>query len=152
MVATLFAALPANAQDSSSPAEPSAETAKPAPDEPPGGKRVLGVLPNYRTADESAVGTPLSAGHKFYIASKDSFDYPLVLLGRRDGWYRTTGESKTLLSDKVWPAYGRRLGYWICGSGNRQHDDRGAVPVMLHQDPRYFRRGEGSKVRVLFTL
>src|SRR5579871_826009 len=48
--------------------------------EPPGGKRVFGVLPNYRTADASLEGTVLPAKQKFYIAAKDSFDYPLVLL------------------------------------------------------------------------
>src|SRR5579864_6402200 len=49
--------------------------------EPPGGNRVLGVLPNYRTADKSLEGTTISAGHKMKIAAKDSFDYPLMGIG-----------------------------------------------------------------------
>jgi hypothetical protein len=46
--------------------------------EPPGGKRVFGVLPNYRTVDESQVTGPLTVGQKFTIVRKDSFDFPLV--------------------------------------------------------------------------
>jgi len=50
------------------------------PSEPPGGNRVFGVLPNYRTADASLEGTVLTNRAKLTIASKDSFDYPLVAL------------------------------------------------------------------------
>src|SRR5260370_27423118 len=50
------------------------------PPEPPGGNHVFGVLPNYRTVNESEVKGPLTNRQKLSIASKDSFDYPLVLL------------------------------------------------------------------------
>src|SRR5437588_12347915 len=43
-------------------------------------KRVFGVLPNYRTANETGTYTPITVKQKFSIASKDSFDYPLVLV------------------------------------------------------------------------
>src|SRR5450631_404717 len=60
--------------DSSQPAvEPSAAPA-PAID-----KRIFGVLPNYRTADGTAPFVPITTRHKFYIAAKDSFDYPVYL-------------------------------------------------------------------------
>src|SRR5450631_1846332 len=55
-----------------------AATAQPA--EHPGGNRVFGVLPNYRTADASQENTVLTARQKLKIAAKDSFDYPLVFL------------------------------------------------------------------------
>ena len=152
MVATLFASLPASAQDSSSPAEPPAETAKPAPDEPPGGKRVLGVLPNYRTADESAVGTPLSAGHKFYIASKDSFDYPLVLLAAGMAGIGQMANQNPSFGQGL-AGYGRRLGTGYADQAIGNMMTEGLFPVLLHQDPRYFRRGEGSKgSRTLYAL
>src|ERR1700731_4692965 len=54
---------------------------KPVLEQAPPDKRILGVLPNYRTANESAVYTPITVKQKFTIASKDSFDYPLVMLG-----------------------------------------------------------------------
>lgn len=48
---------------------------------PPPDKRIFGVLPNYRTANETAVYTPITTKQKLTIAAKDSFDYPLVGLG-----------------------------------------------------------------------
>src|SRR5580704_14440138 len=59
---------------------PAADTPGAVTAEPPGGKRVFGVLPNYRTADASQEGTVLTPHQKLAIASKDSFDYPLILL------------------------------------------------------------------------
>jgi len=44
--------------------------------EPPGGKRVFGVLPNYRTASADMEGGTITAKQKLTIAAKDSFDYP----------------------------------------------------------------------------
>jgi hypothetical protein len=112
--------------------------------EPPGGKRVFGVLPNYRTADLSLEGTVLPARQKLIIASKDSFDYPLVLLA---GAFAGLGQ----LSDQQ-PSFGQGLK----GYGHRlltNYADQalgnmfteGLFPIMLHEDPRYFRRGTGSK-------
>jgi hypothetical protein len=43
-------------------------------------KRMFGVLPNYRTVDGSLPFAPITARHKFYIAAKDSFDYPIYYL------------------------------------------------------------------------
>ena len=41
---------------------------------------MFGVIPNYRTADASQIGTVLSNREKLSIAARDSFDYPLVAL------------------------------------------------------------------------
>src|SRR5271168_426722 len=68
------------AQQTGAESTPSSPAPSSQDQEPPGGKRVFGVLPNYRTADISQEGIPISARQKFIIASKDSFDYPLVLL------------------------------------------------------------------------
>ena len=78
--------------DTSNPsASPAATTARPASEvnpvveQAPPDKRVFGVLPNYRTANETAIYTPITTKQKFTIASKDSFDYPLLLLGAAIG-------------------------------------------------------------------
>ena len=111
--------------------------------EPPGGKRVFGVLPNYRTADASEEGTALSSRQKLTIASKDSFDYPLILLA---GVFAGLGQ----LTDgdpsfgQGLKGYGHRLvtNYADQAMGNMMTE--GLFPVMLHEDPRYFRLGTGS--------
>src|SRR5580658_5924847 len=60
--------------------ETKAEHAQADQDAPPD-KRVMGVLPNYRTVNETGTYEPITTKQKLIIACKDSFDYPLVLLG-----------------------------------------------------------------------
>jgi hypothetical protein len=78
-------------------------------------KRIFGVLPNYRTAEASNGFAPISARQKMIIACKDSFDWPV---------FPTAA------------AYGDQM------LGNMMTE--GIVPSLTHQDPRYFRLGEGS--------
>jgi hypothetical protein len=109
-------------------------------------KRVLGVLPNYRTAEMSAIGTPLTAEQKLKIAVKDSFDYPLALLGAGyAGLYQL--ENNHPQFGQGFKGYERRFGtsYADQVSGNMMTE--GLLPILLHQDPRYFRMAEGSKGR-----
>ena len=62
------------------PALPDAPVAKPVPIDidTPADKRVLGVLPNYRTSNPVSVYQPITAKQKLIIGAKDSFDYPLL--------------------------------------------------------------------------
>jgi hypothetical protein len=137
------AVFPALAQD-----DPSQKAVDPATVQPgtlpaPPDKRVFGVLPNYRTANESAVYMPITAKEKFIIGSKDSFDYPLVLLaGTIAGLGQWTNENPSF--GQGLRGYGRRLGtsYADQAIGNMMTES--IFPSLLHEDPRYFRRGYGS--------
>jgi hypothetical protein len=113
------------------------------PVERPGGNRVFGVLPNYRTADASQEGTVLTARQKLHIASQDSFDYPTVILaGAFAGLGQWTGEQPSF--GQGLKGYGHRLvtNYADQATGNMLTE--GVFPVLLHEDPRYFRRGTGT--------
>ena len=46
----------------------------------PPDKRAYGILPNYRTVNGTDGVEPLTAQRKFWIASKDSFDYPIYFI------------------------------------------------------------------------
>jgi hypothetical protein len=122
------------------------EPAKATPDaapEPPGGTRVFGVLPNYRTVDASQVNGPITNRQKLAIASKDSFDYPLVLLaGALAGIGQWSNQNPSFGQGMA--GFGKRLvtGYADQAMGNIMTE--GLFPVMLHEDPRYYRRGDGS--------
>jgi len=127
----------------STPTTPSTTTAPEAAPEPPGGTRVFGVLPNYRTVDESQVKGPLTNHQKMAIASKDSFDYPLVLLAAGlAGIGQWTDQNPSFGQGMV--GYAKRLvtGYADQAMGNIMTE--GLFPVLLHEDPRYYRRGTGS--------
>jgi hypothetical protein len=128
---------------------PAGMEAKPAaavnaePAEHPGGNRVFGVLPNYRTADASQEGTVLTARQKLDIAAKDSFDYPLVALaGAFAGLGQWTGQQPSFGQGAK--GFGHRLvtNYADQSMGNMFTE--GVFPVLLHEDPRYFRRGTGT--------
>jgi hypothetical protein len=106
-------------------------------------KRIFGVLPNNRTTEESIPFRPLTAGQKMTIAAKDSFDLPV---------YPTAALFATLYQlENQNPSFGQGFkGYakrWGGAYGDQMLGDimtEGLVPSMLHEDPRYFRRGEGS--------
>src|ERR1039457_6701099 len=123
--------------------QPPAENAQ--GQQPPGGNRVFGVLPNYQTADASQEGTVLGSRQKLNIASKDSFDYPLVLTAAAfAGLGQLTGQQPSF--GQGLKGYGHRLvtNYADQSLGNILAE--GVFPSLLHEDPRYFRRGTGSIV------
>jgi hypothetical protein len=108
---------PAQSAPAAQPASPPVATpaaATPVPGQPgqtqePPDKRVFGVLPNYRTANETAVYTPITTKQKFIIGAKDSFDYPLVLLaGALAGLGQLTNQHPQFGQGLA--GFGRRLG------------------------------------------
>jgi hypothetical protein len=105
-------------------------------------KRAFGFVPNYRTTDASLPYKAISSKQKMTIAAKDSFDWTLSLVA---AGYAGLGQ----LTNQ-----NRPLGQGLAGYGNRlvrNYSDQvmgnmlveGAMPVLLHEDPRYFRRGQG---------
>src|ERR1041385_6718596 len=130
---------------------PNTEEPKPAesqdsnqePPPPPGGTHVFGVLPNYRTVNASDVTGPLTTHQKFVIASKDSFDYPLVLLGGALAGLGQWADQHPSFGQGV-AGFGKRLvtSYADQALGNMMTE--GVFPAALHEDPRYYRRGTGS--------
>jgi hypothetical protein len=118
----------------------------------PADKRILGVLPNYRTSNPYSVYTPMTAQQKMTIAAKDSFDYPIYLLG---GVFAGLGQIGN--SD---PSYGQGAkGFakrYAANNGDLMFGNlmtEGIMPSLLHQDPRYFRLAQGSiKKRTWYAL
>jgi hypothetical protein len=144
MLALLLAvSLPLHAQDLSSPQETDHAVAPPA--EPPEvvNTRVFGVLPNYRTTDGRVEFSPITNHQKLAIAAKDSFDWPV---------YFTTGayaliyqaENQNPEFGQGLKGYAKRYGatYGDMAIGNMVAE--GFLPVLFHEDPRYFRSGDGS--------
>lgn len=106
-------------------------------------KRIFGVLPNYRTANGTMPFTPITTKQKFTIATKDTFDYPSYILA---GAF--AGISQLENSN---PSYGQGLeGYAKRYAAGVADQDMGnfmteaIFPTLLHEDPRYFRKVNGS--------
>jgi hypothetical protein len=115
-------------------------------------KRILGVLPNYRTTDGTVPFQPISAKFKLTIAAKDSFDWPNYLVGGAfAGLYQLENSH---------PEFGQGVAGFARYYGTSYADQvignmltEGFLPVVLHEDPRYFRKVHGSvKSRLGYAL
>ena len=147
----LLAAANGGAQTPADPAKPD-DPASAVAAEPPPDKRVLGVLPNYRTANESAIYTPISSKQKFMIGSKDSFDYPLVMLAGIFAGLGQLGNQHPQFGQGL-EGFGKRLGTGYADQAMGNMLTESIYPAILHEDPRYFRRGTGTvKSRTWYAL
>ncbi len=115
-------------------------------------KRVFGVLPNYRTAEMNAKATPLTPGQKLRIAAKDSFDYPLLILGAAYGGLYQAENSHPEFGQGAKGYFSRfATSYSDQVIGNMMTE--AFLPILLREDPRYFRMAEGPKMkRALYAL
>jgi hypothetical protein len=142
----IYAQASDNTEVVQAPAASPKEEVAPPPAEPsttPIDKRIFGVLPNYRTASSELEGTTITAKQKMAIAAKDSFDYPLVLVAAAFAGLDQINNDDPSFGQGV-KGYAHRLGAWYLDESIGNMMTEGIFPAMLHQDPRYFRKGSGS--------
>ena len=111
--------------------------------EPQESKRIFGIIPNNRTSPSLKDYRPLSPREKFEIARQDSFDRGTVVLAAAFAGYDQLTNANRPYGQGL-PGYGRYFGasYGDFVIGNYMSE--AIFPALLHQDPRYFRRGVGS--------
>jgi len=118
---------------------------QPGPDQPPESKHIFGVLPNYRMAEGSAPFRPITTRQKFIIATKDSFDYPVFLTTAFfAGLSQLQGSDNNLYRQGV-RGFAHRYGFGYADQVISNFFPEAIIPALFHKDPRYFRKGEGSK-------
>jgi hypothetical protein len=121
-------------------------------------KRILGLMPNYRAVSAGAIPPPPTARQAFKIATQNSFDYSSYVFVGITSLIAEGGDAHKQLGKGVpgfWAYYWRGFvdktdgNYWVIF----------ALPTVLHEDERYYARGEGgimkralySTSRVLIT-
>jgi hypothetical protein len=105
-------------------------------------KRVFGVLPNYRTAEDTGVYMPITPKQKLTIATKDTIDYPLFLLGGALGGLAQITDEHPQFGQGVKGFFHRyATSYSDQAIGNYMTE--GILPILFHEDPRYFMKGAG---------
>lgn len=124
----------------------------PVPDHPVQDKRILGVLPNYRTIDGTIPFEPLTTKQKFTIATKDSFDWPgFILAGAFAGLYQLEDSHPSFGQGIEGYAHRYATSYADQVIGNMMTE--AIMPSLLREDPRYFRKINGSvKSRLFYSL
>jgi hypothetical protein len=115
----------------------------PVPDDQKEAKRLFGIVPNYRTSPSLQNYEPISAKEKFKIAGQDGFDRGTVVLAAA-----FAGESQLTNDNRAFgqgaAGYGRYFGTSYADFVIGDYMTEGLFPTILHQDPRYFRKGTGS--------
>jgi hypothetical protein len=105
--------------------------------------RLFFTLPNFLTLENASEAPPLTAGEKFKVTARGSFD-PVEFL-----WYGAqAGISQAKDTDSVYgqgmEGYAKRYGVRFADGTIENFFTRAIYPSILHQDPRYFQSGKGS--------
>lgn len=105
-------------------------------------QRVFGIIPNFYVVYDSQNAVPMTAKLKFQMALRVSVD-PVsfagaIVLGAIDQASDNPGYQQG------WKGYGQRVGS-VYADGFTDTMFGGAIlPVLLHQDPRYYYKGTGT--------
>jgi len=105
--------------------------------------RIFGILPNYRTVDGNVVHPPLTLRQKLATGYKDSTDWPgLLVTGAFAAIYQAENQNPTY--GQGLKGYGKRFAasYGDQAIGNMVEES--FLPMIFHEDPRYFRVGNGG--------
>jgi len=104
-------------------------------------ERILGVIPDYQTVRDSTVPVPpLTRGQKWDLAWKETVDpFNIASVFLAAGYSQI--DNQTPKYGEGGAAYGKRVGAAFVDFGSQNFFSAGLLANLLHQDPRYFRKG-----------
>ena len=117
-------------------------------------QRIFGVMPDYQTVTDShRPVSPLTAGQKWMLALKETADPFNVANAGLTAAFSQVG-NQTPKYGEGGRAYGERFGAALADMGTQNFFSAGVLATVLHQDPRYFRKGPESHIpsRVLYSV
>jgi len=119
-------------------------------------ERILHVIPDYQTVTETrATGTvpPLTRKQKWQLAVKETID-PFNLVNAVVGAGFSQIGNQTPKYGEGGPAFGERFGAAFADFGTQNFFSAGLLADLLHQDPRYFRKGPEARIpgRILYSI
>jgi hypothetical protein len=114
-------------------------------------QHMLGVVPNYNTVN-SGSALPLNAGQKFELALHSTINpFQCVTASLNAGLSQVEDEFPEY--GQGVKGYAKRYGAAYADSVDGTIIGNAIFPVLLHQDPRYFRMGTGSlRRRILYSV
>jgi hypothetical protein len=117
-------------------------------------ERILKVIPDYQTVEDSSVPVaPLTSRQKWVLGWKETID-PFNIGSAAMTAAFSQHDNQTPKYGEGWANYGKRFGAAIGDFGTQNFFSAGVFANLLHQDPRYFRKGpvEGIIPRVWYSL
>ncbi len=119
-------------------------TPKPSEDHEDGQqKRILGVLPNFRSVNADVHLPPQTVKDKFVTATEDSFDYSSIFVPLAVAGY-DYGRNSTPEFGTGGVAYGRYLWHSVVDQTSENYFVEFIVPVVTHEDTRYYSLARGG--------
>lgn len=106
-------------------------------------KRAYGVLPNYRTAELDTPFQSITTKQKFTIAKKDTLDGPSYVLAAFFSSISQLNNTNPSFGQGM-EGFGKRYVTSVADQDMGNFMTEAILPSLLHQDPRYFRKGRGS--------
>jgi len=106
-------------------------------------KRILGMMPNYEAVSAGAIPPPPTAKQSFKIATQNSFDYSSFVFTGITSLLAEGTDAHPQLGKGV-AGFGR---YYWRGQVDKTTGNYlvlFALPTLLHEDERYFAKGEGG--------
>ena len=115
-------------------------------------ERIFEVMPNYGTVRNNNELPPMTTGQKYRIATAQVFDYfafpfnaALAGIDQANNSPKSWGQG--------WGAYGKRFGATFADNSIGTYMTTAVFPSMLKEDPRYYRKAEGStKSRIWYPI
>jgi hypothetical protein len=107
-------------------------------------QRILGLMPNFRAVSAGALPPPPTSKQAFILATKNSFDYSsFVFVGITSGLALWT-DAHPSLGENGLPAFGEYYWRGLLDKTDGNYLVIWALPTLLHQDERYYAKGEGG--------
>jgi hypothetical protein len=131
-------------QQAGSPSQPGTIAASENTNSPePENKRIFWIIPNNRTFPSLLESEPLTSRDKFKIATEDAFDPgSFALAAIFAGEAQLTNGNRSFGQGAA--GYGKYYGAAFADFTIGNYMTEAIYPSLLHQDPRYFRKGIGS--------
>lgn len=109
-------------------------------------RRILWIIPNFRSVSVDQRLPPLSADAKFKLMAEDSFDYSdFIYVGVLAGIAQAEGSYPEFHSG--FPAYARYYWHDLADTVNGNLMTEYIFPVATKEDPRYYTLGRGGFIR-----
>jgi len=117
-------------------------------------QRIMGVLPDYQTVRDTTVPVaPLTHKEKWLLMEQETID-PVNIASAFVGAAQSQRGNQTPSYGEGYANFGRRFGAALADCGTQNFFSAGVLANVLHQDPRYFRKGPQSRIlpRIAYSL
>jgi hypothetical protein len=106
-------------------------------------KRVLGLVPNFRTVSADIKLPPMSPKDKFIIAGKDTFDYSALFVAGIQAGFAMNSDSYPEFHQGL-KGYGRYYWHTLADTTAENFFVGGLGPIVFKQDNRFYTLGHGG--------